>query len=215
MLTINLLQALPKTPLWDRLKLAGRLEDDPTLESNVRFLRPYQEVVVDVAPLYRPCQRSGAAVRRAFYHQVDATYANRIVPPARGKLNWGTLSGALVMAFRVVLHIGILVGLPQAVLAGRAPRGCGAGRSDAALGMAFIAHHLIQFHARGAPRRAERVVLLDQGARGRARAFRRNWRVAQVGVGINHIRVFVIAGLGPGKSIIFAKRDGPPGQARG
>src|SRR5262249_60660374 len=39
MLTINLLQALPKTPLWDRLKVAGRLADDPTLGSD-RRLRP-------------------------------------------------------------------------------------------------------------------------------------------------------------------------------
>ena len=45
LLTLNLLQALPKTPLWDRLHKAERLADDPSLESNVRFLRPYDEVV--------------------------------------------------------------------------------------------------------------------------------------------------------------------------
>ena len=36
MLTINLLQALPKTPLWDRLKGAGRIDENPQRESNVR-----------------------------------------------------------------------------------------------------------------------------------------------------------------------------------
>src|SRR2546429_6514370 len=45
MLTINLLQALPKTPLWDRLKAPERIESDPSLESNVRFLRPDDEAV--------------------------------------------------------------------------------------------------------------------------------------------------------------------------
>jgi hypothetical protein len=45
MLTMNLLQALPKTPLWDRLARDRRLVSDSTLESNVRFLRPYEEVV--------------------------------------------------------------------------------------------------------------------------------------------------------------------------
>ena len=46
MLTINLLQALPKTPLWDRLKKADRLAlDDDSRESNVVFLRPHDEVV--------------------------------------------------------------------------------------------------------------------------------------------------------------------------
>ena len=46
MLTINLLQALPKTPLWDRLKSADRLSfDDNSRESNVVFMRPHDEVV--------------------------------------------------------------------------------------------------------------------------------------------------------------------------
>ena len=46
MLTINLLQALPKTPLWDRLKRDGPPARRTTArESNVVFLRPYDEVV--------------------------------------------------------------------------------------------------------------------------------------------------------------------------
>jgi hopanoid C-2 methylase len=45
MLTINLLQALPKTPLWDRLEAAGRLDEDGDRESNVVFARPYDEVL--------------------------------------------------------------------------------------------------------------------------------------------------------------------------
>ena len=48
MLTINLLQALPKTPLWDRLAAAGRLDAAmPTANSNVVFVRPYDEVLDD------------------------------------------------------------------------------------------------------------------------------------------------------------------------
>src|SRR5438477_2938537 len=46
LLTINLLQALPKTPLWDRLEREGRLiNDDDSRDSNVDFLMPYDEVV--------------------------------------------------------------------------------------------------------------------------------------------------------------------------
>src|ERR1700743_267386 len=45
MFTMNLLQALPKTPLWDRLARDGRLVEDDRRESNVRFLRPHDEVV--------------------------------------------------------------------------------------------------------------------------------------------------------------------------
>src|SRR6516165_8809496 len=143
MLTINLLQALPKTPLWDRLKLAGRLEDDPGLESNVRFLRPYEEVV----SMWRRCIAYANDPERLFarfHDQVEATYVNRVIPPARGKLNWANLSGALVLAFRVFLHIGLLSNYRKPFW--RAARhALRRGQIDAVLGMGFIAHHLIQF----------------------------------------------------------------------
>ena len=143
MLTINLLQALPRTPLWDRLEKAGRIESDPMLESNVRFLRPYEEVV----SMWRRCIAYANDPERLFSrfrHQVDSTYVNRMIPPARGKLNWSNLSGALVLAFRVVLHIGILSDYrgPFWRAARHALR---RGQIDAVLGMGFIAHHLIQF----------------------------------------------------------------------
>ena len=143
MLTINLLQALPKTPLWDRLAKADRIADDPTLESNVRFLRPYDEVVA----MWRRCIAYANDPERLFarfHHQVDPTYVNRMIPPARGKLNWANLSGALVLAFRVMLHIGILSDYRKPFW--RAARhAMRRGQIDAVLGMGFIAHHLIQF----------------------------------------------------------------------
>ena len=143
MLTINLLQALPKTPLWDRLNKAQRLADDPSLESNVRFLRPYDEVVAT----WRRCIAYANDPERLFsrfHHQVDATYVNRIIPPAKGKLNWANLSGALVLAFRVFWHIGVLSDYRKPFW--RAARhAMRRGQIDAVLGIGFIAHHLIQF----------------------------------------------------------------------
>ncbi len=168
MLTINLLQALPKTPLWDRLKKADRLADDPALESNVRFLRPYDEVVAT----WRRCIAYANDPERLFsrfHHQVDATYVNRMIPPASGKLNWANLSrrpGAGVPGDPAHRHS---VGLPQAVLARRAP--CAAARADrrrARHGLHRAPSHPV--HARGAARRAERVVLFDQVAHARHRA---------------------------------------------
>jgi radical SAM superfamily enzyme YgiQ (UPF0313 family) len=143
MLTINLLQALPKTPLWDRLKGAGRLSDDPTLESNVCFLLPYDDVV----SMWRRCIAYANDPERLFQrfrHQVEATYVNRMITPARGKLTWANLSSALVLAFRVMLHIGILSDYRKPFW--RAARhALRRGQIDAVLGMGFIAHHLIQF----------------------------------------------------------------------
>jgi radical SAM superfamily enzyme YgiQ (UPF0313 family) len=143
MLTINLLQALPKTPLWDRLKAAARLETDPGLESNVRFLRPYDQVVAT----WRRCIAHANDPERLFArfrHQMDATYVNRMIPPARGRLNWSNLSSALVLAVRLVLHVGILSDYRKPFW--RAARyALRRGQIDVVLGMGFIAHHLIQF----------------------------------------------------------------------
>ncbi len=143
-LTINLLQALPRTPLWDRLKRDGRLiADDTGLESNVRFLRPYDEVVATwrrcVAYAYDP-ERLFAR----FVHQVDATYANRVVGPARGRLTIANLRRALVLAFNVAFRVGLVADYrrPFWRVARRALR---RGQIDALLGVGFAAHHLIQF----------------------------------------------------------------------
>jgi hopanoid C-2 methylase len=143
MLTINLLQALPKTPLWDRLAKAGRLRDEPNRESNVDFVRPYDEVVA----MWRRCIAYANDPERLFarfQHQVDATYVNRMIAPASGKLNWANLSGALVLAWRVLWHIGVLSDYRKPFW--RAARhALKRGQIDAVLGMGFIAHHLIQF----------------------------------------------------------------------
>ena len=54
MLTMNLLQALPRTPLWDRLKRESRLiDDDDERESNVAFRMPYDQVLA----MWRKCMR--------------------------------------------------------------------------------------------------------------------------------------------------------------
>jgi hopanoid C-2 methylase len=143
-LTINLLQALPRTPLWDRLQRDGRLiADDTGLESNVRFLRPYDEVVATwrrcIAYAYDP-ERLFAR----FLHQVDTTYVNRIATPARGKLNMNNLRRGLVLAFNVAFRVGLLSDYRRSFW--RAARyALRRGQIDAVLGMGFVAHHLIHF----------------------------------------------------------------------
>src|SRR5580693_690507 len=59
-LTINLLQALPRTPLWDRLQRDGRLiADEAGLESNVRFRSELYRSVADSDPHHQSA--AGAA----------------------------------------------------------------------------------------------------------------------------------------------------------
>jgi hypothetical protein len=143
-LTINLLQALPKTPLWDRLKRDGRvIADDTGLESNVRFLRPYDEVVA----MWRRCIAHAYAPERLFKrftHQVEATYANRLVGPVRGKLTLNNLRLALVLAFNVAFRIGVLSDYRRWFWNAALPA-LRRGQIDAALSMGVVGHHLIRF----------------------------------------------------------------------
>jgi hypothetical protein len=143
MLTINLLQALPKTPLWDRLKRDGRLSYEDARESNVVFLRPHDEVVAtwrrSIAYANDP-----ARLFERFRHQVDATYVNRKVTPAKGKLTWPNLRGGAVLAWRTLIYLGLLSDFREAFwrMARHALR---RGQIDGLLGAAFMGYHLIEF----------------------------------------------------------------------
>jgi hopanoid C-2 methylase len=143
MLTINLLQALPKTPLWDRLKRDGRLLDDDSRESNVVFLRPHEEVV----EMWRRAiayANDPEKLFERFRHQVDATYVNRKVTPAKGKLTWNNLRGGAVMAWRILLHLCVLSDFRKSFwhMAKHALR---QGQIDGMMGAAFMGYHLIEF----------------------------------------------------------------------
>jgi hypothetical protein len=143
MLTMNLLQALPRTPLWDRLARAGRINRDPALESNVCFLRPYDEVV----GMWRRCVAYAYDPGRLFerfHHQIEATYGNRLIPPARGRLTWSNLKFAFGFALRLVWHVGVLADYRRQFW--RAARHAVSRRQfDLVFAIGFMAHHLIEF----------------------------------------------------------------------
>ena len=81
LLTMNLLQALPRTPLWDRLKREDRLiEDDDGRESNVAFQLPYDEVVA----MWRECMRV-AYQPEALYRPLRAPDRRRLSPTASSR----------------------------------------------------------------------------------------------------------------------------------
>jgi FMN phosphatase YigB (HAD superfamily) len=142
-LTINLLQALPKTPLWDRLEKAGRLDHDPSLESNVRFVMPYDEVVAAwkrcIAHAYTP-ERLFAR----FVHQMEATYAHRVKVPVRTQLTLANLRRAAVLGFNIALRVGILSDYRR-VFWRAAREAVRRGQIEAVFNMGFVAHHMIRF----------------------------------------------------------------------
>ena len=142
-LTINVLQALPKTPLWDRLARDGRLVEDQSLESNVRFLRPHDQVIAT----WRTCTAYAYEPERLFKrfeHQIRNTYIHRLQTPARGKLTWFNIRGALVLIANLVIRVGLFSSYRRPFW--RAARLAWRHRQiEAIFGLGFVSRHLIEF----------------------------------------------------------------------
>ncbi|MBV9331226.1 MAG: B12-binding domain-containing radical SAM protein [Alphaproteobacteria bacterium] len=143
-LTINLLEALPRTPLWQRLEAEGRLVKDPGRESNVAFKLPYEEVVAGwrnlIAAAYEP-----ATLYRRFAHAVDCTYVNRLpLPVTSARLNLPNIRRALRIARHLLVKVGIRSDYRDTFW-----KLCGpllkAGRIEQVIHVGLVAHHLISF----------------------------------------------------------------------
>ena len=107
LLTINLLQALPKTPLWDRLKREGRLVEDGERDSNVDFVLPYEHVVAT----WRDCMGRAYTPEKLFarfVHQVIHTYPNRIkLPNSKQRLSLRNIRRGLTMFANILWQVGV------------------------------------------------------------------------------------------------------------
>ncbi len=143
-LTINLLQALPKTPLWERLAAAGRLNFDPQRESNVVFARPYGEVLDTWRAAIRHAYSPEALFAR-YEWNLRRTYPNRMAPPlTRARLSRRNLRRGATLLAKIVLHIGIR-GDYRRVFWRFAAKALRAGRIAELIGASLVAHHMIRF----------------------------------------------------------------------
>ncbi|WP_407175887.1 B12-binding domain-containing radical SAM protein [Bradyrhizobium sp. STM 3562] len=143
MLTINLLQALPKTPLWDRLEREGRLIHDEGRDSNVEFLLPYDHVVSE----WRRCMEIAYGPERLFdryNYQCEYTYANRVKPPIRGQATWANIKRALVILRNVFWKVGVL-GDYRRVFWKFALKRLRKGDIEGLLAATLVGHHLVRF----------------------------------------------------------------------
>lgn len=143
LLTINLLQALPQTPLWDRLKKEGRLIEDEGRDSNVDFLLPYDDVV-------RSWRRAmGSAyvpekLLQRFEYQIKHTYPHRIKPPAGAMLTAKNIRLGLVMLRNIFWKVGVLGDYKRAFWK-FAVRRLARGEIEYLISSIMVAHHLINF----------------------------------------------------------------------
>jgi len=143
MLTINLLQALPKTPLWNRLHAAGRLVNDAQRESNVAFALPYEQVVESwrrcIGAAYEP-----EALYRRFAYNLEHTYPNRIKPPPEGRATWANMRKGMRILTKLLLHEGVIADYRGTFWQHALPL-LRAGRIEDMIHIALVGHHLIAF----------------------------------------------------------------------
>lgn len=142
MLTINLLQALPRTPLWDRLNSEGRLIEDEERESNVAFLMPYEQVLA----IWRETMKiafSPEAVFARYQHQLTHTFPNRIdVPVSLKNMPRRMILRGLRVLWAVLWQCGVKADYRR--LFWKAARDClKNGRIDSMIRVGIMSHHLI------------------------------------------------------------------------
>jgi radical SAM superfamily enzyme YgiQ (UPF0313 family) len=144
LLTINLLQALPQTPLWDRLKRENRLIEDEGRDSNVDFRLPYDDVVTS----WRACMGSAyqpEKLLRRYEYQIRETYTNRLAPPrSREQLSWKNIRLGLVMLRNIFWKVGVL-GDYKLQFWKFALRRLARGEIEYLISSILVAHHLILF----------------------------------------------------------------------
>ncbi len=152
MLTINLLYALPKTPLWRRLTAERRLVDDAGRESNVAFRLPYRAVL----DMWRKCIAAAydpPAVYARYAHNRHHTFPNRKAFPVNpARASWRNMLMGFGVLGQILWRIGVRENYRRTFwrMAWPALRSVDL---EALIHVAVVSHHLIQFTrqcARGA-----------------------------------------------------------------
>jgi hypothetical protein len=152
MLTINLLYALPKTPLWRRLAAEGRLVSDAGRESNVAFKLPYPTVI----GMWQRCIEAAydpPAVYTRYAYNRRHTFANRkAFPVSAERTSWRNVAMGIGVLGRIVWRIGIR-GHYRRTFWRMAWPTLRSGDLESLIHVAVVSHHLIEFTracARGA-----------------------------------------------------------------
>lgn len=143
-LTINLLYALPKTPLWRRLTEEGRLVlDDPSRESNVDFLMPYDEVVAMWQRCITEAYKPEFLYERFAYH-VQNTYSNRVQVPNSSRATWPNIKRGLTLVGKILVKVGLFGNYRKTFWKMAWPL-LKEGRIQSLIHVGLVGHHLIKF----------------------------------------------------------------------
>ena len=99
-----------------------------------------------MTPAATSSQETSLAPRKLirFADQVDATYVNRVAPPARGQVTFANLKFGILFALKLVYYVGLRADYRRPFWR-TIRKALRRGQIDAAFGVGFIAHHLIEF----------------------------------------------------------------------
>ena len=146
MLTINLLQALPRTPLYRRLEAEGRLVDIPGRESNVEFKLPYEEMLAMWRRTFQAAYEPEAIYGRFMYH-IDHVFPKRITPPnSKQRVNRRNIALALRIFANLLVRVGMFSNYRD-VFWKMAKKTLAKGDVEAMFHIGMVSHHLITFAA--------------------------------------------------------------------
>ena len=144
MLTINIIYALPKTPLWDRLAAEDRILPQGGRESNVVFRLPEETVIAmwrrAIGAAYAP-----EAIYRRFAHNLAHTFARRPSYPRNPRrASARHLLSGLALLGRIVWRVGVRGDYRRTFwrVAGPALR---RGQLEELIQAAVVSYHLIEF----------------------------------------------------------------------
>ncbi|MDJ0725806.1 MAG: DUF4070 domain-containing protein [Prochloraceae cyanobacterium] len=143
-LTINLLYALPKTRLWERLAKQDRLLLDEIKESNLKFLMPYEKVLQIWQKCILTAYESKFLYDR-FNYNFEHTYANRIKPPlSRARVNPQKIGKGFNIIGNIVWRVGIL-GKYRQTFWKMVFAKLKTGDIESLVNIIVVSHHLIEF----------------------------------------------------------------------
>jgi radical SAM superfamily enzyme YgiQ (UPF0313 family) len=141
MLTINLLYALPRTKLHDRLSAAGRISDDPRRPSNVVFRLPEPTVLAMWSRVIREAYEPEALLRR-FAAMTELCYPHRLKGPR--KVPTSTLRFGLETVGRTLYRVGVRGSFRDEFWRVARPL-LRQGRVEEVVHIGIVSHHLVQF----------------------------------------------------------------------
>ena len=146
MLTINLLHALPRTPLWRRLEQEGRLVFEENRDSNVEFLMPYEQVI----DMWQRCITEAYEpefLYQRFDYNMEHTYPNRIkVPNSPARTSGANIRKGLAMLANILIRVGVFSHYRKTFWKMAYPK-LKAGKIEGLIHVGLVGHHLIKFAA--------------------------------------------------------------------